>query len=172
MCVSGTRVKGTWTYGTCPHFLSYSRFCLAAASLLLASASTFKADMLCSNALARVFRAYPRKIHATIPSKDSSVWTRVPSPSFSSFQTWIARIPIVFPDQAILSGGSTSSSRDTIFEPAFHTNEVPAWIGPSILIHDMLLFHFGQSSKPLNTRQTVSIGALTKASAERTAGAL
>jgi len=95
------------------------------------------------------------------PSKDSSVRTRVPSPSAFSSQTWIARIPGILPDQTILWGGSTSSNRDTILElPAVQSKEVPASNGPFTLIFETLLFQLGHFSRSLKIRHTVSIGAL------------
>jgi hypothetical protein len=62
----------------------------------------------------------------------------------------MARIPNVLPDHAILLGGSTSSSRETIFLPsAFHSNAVPALTGPSTRIFETLLFQAGHFSKSL-----------------------
>ena len=66
------------------------------------SASALRAAKPLFSDSASVFLVKPRRSLGTKPSKDSTVWTCVRGPSSARSQTWMARMPSVAPDQAIL----------------------------------------------------------------------
>ena len=137
------------------------------------SASLRKAGRPSSSAFLTVLVIDPSSARASRPLHDSSVKTRVVSPSKSIRQTCTALMPSVRPFHATLCGRSLSTISDRIVPgPAFQLNVVPTRTGSSTCIVFTPGIHWGHVLRSVSVSQTTSGRAPMTISPDSQTGAL